>query len=67
MEDLHKELRNLVVSLMYLLGRFEQAAAHGDLSNCVRSLDLMDNITTTLRGLCEIEYTMREEARKTVS
>ena len=60
---LHRELIVLTVSLLYLLGRLEQAAAHDDIINCIESLDLIDNITTTLRGLCEVAYSVREKAR----
>ena len=67
LNPLHRELRDLVVSMLYLLGRLEQAAAHGDLQNCVEVLELVDNLSTSLRGLCEIEYTIREKARKLAS
>ena len=67
LNPLHRELRDLVVSMLYIMGRFEQAAAHGDLFNCVESLELMDNLTTSLRGLCEVKYSIREKACKTLS
>ena len=67
LNPLHKELRDIVVSLLYVLGRFKQVAAYGDLLNCVESLELLDNLTTTLRGLCEVEYAIRERAHKIVS
>lgn len=64
---LHRELRVLVVYLMYLLGRLEQAAACDDLVNCISSLELIDNVTTSLRGLCEVGYSVREQAQKAMS
>ena len=64
LNPLHRELRVLVINLMYILGRLEQAAAHGDLINCIECLDLVDNVSTSLRGLCEMEYTLREKARQ---
>ena len=62
---LHRELRVLTVSLLYLLGRLEQAAVHDDLINCVESLELIDNVTTSMRGLFEVAYSVREKAHGT--
>ena len=62
---LHREVRVLTVSLLYLLGRLEQAAAHDDLISFIESLELIDNVTTSLWGLCEVAYSVRENARGT--
>ena len=54
--SLHVEWRSFLVNAIYLLGRLELAAAYGDLVTCVDCLDLIDSVTTSLRGLCEVEY-----------
>ena len=61
---IHRELRALITCLLYVIGRFDQAASYGDLRTCVTCLDLMDNLATSLRGLCEVDYSVREEANK---
>ena len=59
---IHRELRAIVTSLLYVIGRFDQAASYADLRTCVMCLDLIDNLATSLRGLCETDYSVREEA-----
>lgn len=61
---LHREQRHLTKELFFLLGHLDEAAAYGDLTNCVECLDYVDNVTTSLRGLCETEYLAREAAKK---
>ena len=60
----HREVRVLIKSLLYLIGTLDQAASHGDISISVECLDLADNVVTSLRGLCELEYAVREHAYK---
>ena len=64
---LHREMRVLTASLLYLLGHLEQATVHDDLVSCIECLDLIDNITTSLRGLCDVAYSVREKACRTSS
>ena len=55
------ELRFLIIQLMYILGWLDQAASYGDLVICIKCLDLVDNVSTSLRRLCEVEYSIREQ------
>lgn len=61
---LHRELRILILYLLYIISRFDQAASYGDLVNCIKCLDLIDNVSTSLRGLMEMEYALREVAQE---
>lgn len=61
----HLEFRELIKGLLYIIGRLDQAASNGDITVSVECLVLIDDVVTSLWGLCEMEYTVREEARET--